>query len=105
MCYVYVYESCVLDDSVTRIHILVDETAKARYQGQAKREGKSLGAWMREAAQEKLEAMASSRRIDSPDELRRFFQACDVRERGSEPDWDEHRRVIDRSRTAGLDAT
>ena len=39
---------------MTRIHIIVKETAKVRYQDQARREGKSLGEWMREAAEEKL---------------------------------------------------
>ena len=90
---------------MTRIHILVDEAEKARYQRQAAREGKSLSGWLREAAREKLEAATSRRPIETPAELRRFFQACDVRERSPEPDWDEHRRVIDRSRATGLDAT
>ncbi len=90
---------------MTRIHILVDEAEKARYRRQAERVGKSLGAWLREAAEEKLAAEASRGRIETPAELHRFFEACDARETHPEPDWDEHRRVIDRSRTTGLDAT
>ena len=35
---------------------VVKETAKVRYEDQAQREGKSLGQWMREAADEKLAA-------------------------------------------------
>ena len=90
---------------MNRIHILVDEAEKARYRQQAEREGKSLGAWLRHAAQQKLAAAEAMTRIESPDDLRRFFEACDAREGRRESDWTEHRRVIDRSRVAGLDAT
>ncbi len=88
-----------------RIHILVDEAEKARYRRQAERERKSLGAWLREAAREKLEVAESQMRIETSDELSRFFDACDAREQRPEPDWAEHRRVIDQSRAAGLSAT
>lgn len=88
----------------TRIHMLVREADKARYRHQAEREGKSLGAWLREAAEEKLEA-ARSRRFESVDELRALFEASDAREREPEPDWDEHTRVIDRSRSSGAEPT
>ncbi len=88
-----------------RIHILVDEAEKARYRRQAERERKSLGAWLREAAREKLEVAESQMRIETSDELSRFFDACDAREHRPEPDWAEHRRVIDQSRAAGLSAT
>ena len=37
-----------------RIHFVVSETAKIAYRAEAHREGKSLGEWMREAADEKL---------------------------------------------------
>lgn len=87
-----------------RIHFLLDEADKARYRQQADREGKSLGAWLREAAEEKLLASESSVIRDVTD-LERFFEACDARESGPEPDWLEHRKVIERSRTAGLDVT
>lgn len=88
----------------TRIHILVREADKVRYGLQAQREGKSLGAWLREAAEEKL-ASAEAHRFDGPEELRSFFGECDARESGVEPDWEEHRKVIDRSRGAGNEAS
>lgn len=90
---------------MARIHIVLDDGDKARYQRQAEREGKSLGAWLREAAEEKLEAAAARVRMDSPDDLRRFFEACDARETRPEPDWEEHRKVLARSRTDGLEVT
>ena len=88
-----------------RIHIVVDAEEKARFRQQARREGKSLGAWLRDAAREKLEAARSEVRIDTPEELQRFFRQSDAREKDREPDWQEHRRVMDRSRVQGLDVT
>lgn len=83
-----------------RIHIVVDEEEKERFRRQAAREGKSLSAWLRTAARERL-----SRRerpaLDDVEELRTFFEACDERETAPEPDWEEHRRVIDRSVRSG----
>lgn len=88
-----------------RIHILLDEADKARYRRQAEREGMSLGAWLREAAEEKLAAAEAARAIRSVEDLRAFFADCDRREARPEPDWREHRRVIERSRSEGLDVT
>lgn len=86
---------------MARIHLLVDEAAKARYRHQAEREGKSLGAWLREAAEEKLEAVEEGR-YETRADLSRFFARCDTVDQPDEPDWDEHRRVIERSRSEGL---
>jgi len=88
----------------TRIHMLVREADKARYKHQAEREGQSLGAWLREAAEEKLEA-ARSRRFDSAEELNSFFETCDAAEGEPEPDWDDHLEVINRSRSGGSEPT
>ena len=61
---------------MSRIHFVVKETAKMAYQSQARREGKSLGEWLREAAEEKL-AAASSRKF-TVEELREFAAKCDA---------------------------
>jgi hypothetical protein len=37
--------------------------------------------------------------------LERFFVECDEREPAPEPDWADHRAVIERSRRDGLDVT
>jgi hypothetical protein len=89
----------------TRIHILLDEADKVRYRQQAEREGKSLGAWLRIAAEERLQASLQGRSLRSRAEMERFFLECDEREDGEEPDWAEHRSVIERSRVQGLDVT
>ena len=89
----------------TRIHIPIDEADKARYRRQAEREGKSLAAWLREAAEDRLRAATKKLDLRSARDLEGFFQACDAREEGPEPDWAEHERVIQRSRREGLEAT
>ena len=90
---------------MSRIHFVVKETAKMAYQSQARREGKSLGEWLREAAEEKL-AAASSRKF-TVEELREFAAKCDaLHPPGSrEPDWSEAKRIIAESKIAGLDTT
>lgn len=85
-----------------RIHFVVSETAKIAYRTEASREGKSLGEWMREAADEKL-AAARPRKF-TVKELARFNAECDQRRSEEpEPEWDESKRVIAESRLAGLE--
>jgi len=88
------------DDVSTRIHVVVDEAEKERFRRRAARRGMTLSAWLREAARERLER---ERRVtlDTLEALGDFFDACDGREGGEEPDWEEHRRVIERSAASG----
>lgn len=88
---------------MARIHFVVKEPDKARYQNQARREQNSLGAWLREAAEEKLRAATRSGRF-TLDDLKRFNVECDAREKGNqEPDWTEHKQTISESKVRGLD--
>lgn len=84
----------------TRIHLVVDEADKERFRRQAAREGKSLSAWLREAARERLRR-GEEPALDTPEALEAFFAACDERESGTEPDWDEHEAAIARSVRSG----
>lgn len=79
---------------MSRIHFVVKESAKIRYQAQAEREGKSLGQWLREAADVKLEA-ARPRKL-TVEELKAFAARCDARHPpgAREPDWAEAKRLI-----------
>ena len=89
---------------MARIHFVVKEPDKARYQTQARRENKSLGAWLREAAEEKLATATRSDRFTLND-LRRFNAECDARETGKqEPDWEVHKRTIAGSKVPNLEA-
>jgi hypothetical protein len=86
---------------MTRIHILLDEAEKERFRQQAEREGKSLAAWLREAARDRLAAAVRRPAIETVPDLRAFFAACTERETSDEPEWDDHRRVIERSIRSG----
>ena len=86
----------------TRIHIVVDQAEKARFSDAARRVGKSLSEWIREAAREKAEA-TDTRALSTREDLERFFEQVDVweSESESEPDWEAHREVIASSRRSG----
>lgn len=88
---------------MARIHFIVKETAKMRYRDQARREGKSLGEWMREAADDKL-ASARPRKF-TVEELREFAARCDARHPpgARELDWPEIKRIIAESRYPDLE--
>lgn len=86
---------------MARIHLLIDEAERERFRRQAEREGKSLAAWLRDAARDRLTAAEPQRQMRTLEELRAFFAACGARETGREPEWDEHRRVIEQSIGSG----
>jgi hypothetical protein len=83
-----------------RIQVLVGEGEQEQFRRQAEREGLSLSAWLRRAGQERLRSRRG-RRISTMRELREFFREIDTREKGREPDWDEHLAVMARSRASG----
>ena len=90
---------------MSRIHFVVKETAKMAYQNQARREGKSLGEWLREAAEEKL-AAAGSRKF-TVEELREFAARCDaLHPPGSrEQSWSEIKKMLVETRYPDYDVT
>ena len=85
-----------------RIHIVVDAEEKERFRARARQEGKTLSEWLRDVAREALVSGRGGPEIRTVAELRKFFQRCDERESGAEPDWDAHERQIDDSRREGL---
>jgi hypothetical protein len=87
----------------TRIQVVLGQEERERFRRQAELEGKSLSSWLREAGRERLDSRRA-RRISSA-QLSSFFRECDARERGREPDWEEHREVIERSRRGGQSLT
>jgi hypothetical protein len=84
-----------------RVHILLGRAEKERFRRWAEREGKTLSEWLREAAREKLAASSAGGALDTREALDSFFAGCDARERGEEPEWPEHRRVIEESIRSG----
>ena len=86
---------------MARIHILIDEAERERFRRQAELEGKSLAAWLRDAARDRLTAAESPLQLRTLERLLAFFAACAARETSREPEWDEHRRVIEQSIGSG----
>lgn len=84
-----------------RIHLMVAAEAKARYRTLASRAGKTLSEWLREAAAEKAAEQEAPGGLHTRAALERFFDECDAREPGDEPDWATHREVIERSKGSG----
>ena len=84
-----------------RVHVVLHPAEKELFRAAAAREGKTLSAWLRDAAQERLAAAERERGLATPQDLEAFFQRCDEREVGREPDWEVHRQVIERSIRSG----
>jgi hypothetical protein len=87
-----------------RVQVLLEESEQEHFRQQAEREGLSLSAWLRQAGQERLRSRRG-RRLSTLRDLRDFFRVVDAREKGREPDWNEHLAVIERSRASGTSGT
>jgi hypothetical protein len=88
----------------TRVQVVMDEMEREAFRSAAAREGLSLSDWLRRAARDRLSSVEPPK-LDSVDSLRAFFGECDDRELGIEPDWHEHRGVIEESMARGRSAT
>ena len=77
-----------------RVQVILEEEEAARFKSQAARESKSLSAWLREAGRTILDLNRTSEKLTDPDSLKRFFKKCNENEKGAEPDWEDHKRLI-----------
>ncbi len=84
-----------------KVQVILDERERDLFQRQAALDGMSLSGWLREAGRDRLERGREGGRLRSAEDLDAFFRECDARETGEEPDWEEQRRVIERSRAGG----
>ena len=87
-----------------RIHLVLDDRERAAFQTRAVAEGRSLSEWLRLAARERLERDGAAQ-INGVEDLAAFFDRCDQRETGREPDWAEHLAIADRSRGQAVGPT
>jgi capsular polysaccharide biosynthesis protein len=100
---VYEHFHDVLNAMAVRVQVILDESERAEFRRQARREGQSLSAWLRQAGQERLRARERAPKFTDRNSLAEFFERCDRHAgAGPEPDWVEHRRVIEQSRLEGL---
>lgn len=87
---------------MARIQLIIPDEDRDRFSQQARREGMTFSAWLRVAARERLEERQRRARVDSPENLERFFAECDARRGyGVEPDWEEHLQTLRQSVTSG----
>lgn len=77
-----------------RVQVILEEKEAARFKAQALKESKSLSAWLREAGSKMLETNQQRQPLTNSDSLKFFFQKCNQREHGTEPDWEEHKRLV-----------
>ena len=83
--------------------MVIPDADKYRFAHQARREGMSLSAWLREAAHERLERSLEFKKFQSAEEVREFLHQCHERAGpGREPDWEEHLTVMNESKSRGL---
>jgi hypothetical protein len=92
-------------NSIVRVQVLIEEREREAFRRVAKREGKSLSGWLRESALDRLEATKAAAKVSSVAHLKEFFKSCDLREKGREPDWEEHLNTIEQSRKTGRSGT
>ena len=91
---------------MARVQLIMPDADRDRFVEQARREGMSLSAWIRAAARERLETRQRVKLFESPDDVREFFRHCaSLDGPETEPDWSEHRRVMNESRGTGAAGT
>ena len=85
---------------MVRVQIIIPDQDRERFARQAQREGMTFSAWLRAAAEARVEEQR--RRFSSPVELEEFFRRCDALDGPEvEPEWSEHLSVIGMSRATG----
>ncbi len=87
-----------------KIQVVLSEGERDQLRRQAALEGLPLSTWLRRAGLQCLARAQTASRLDSAEALAIFFEQCDAREQGREPDWEKHLAVIGRSRVTGLAA-
>lgn len=99
---IHTAQSCVssLHMGATRIQVVVDEGEREAFRRQAEREGLSLSAWLRELGRQRVEA--DRPKIRTVDELRAFLDRVPARS-GTEPDWEDAKRIIEAGTVTDLE--
>ena len=83
---------------MARVQLIIPDEDRERFVHQARREGMTFSAWLRAAARDRLEERQRAKRFQSSEDLKRFFEKCAEREGpGVEPDWEEHKREMEKS--------
>ena len=91
---------------MARVQLVMADEDRDRFVHQARQEGMSLSAWLRAAAHERLKRRLSVKQFQSPEDVEAFFRSCAVlKGPETEPEWNEHLRVMSESRSRGATRT
>ena len=94
------YDECVYSLELlmsVRVQVVLEEEERAAAAGAARAEECSLSAWMRASARDRLRNGHAT--VPSVQALEDLFARCSERDRGEEPAWSEHLRVMAASRS------
>jgi hypothetical protein len=83
-----------------RVQVILEERDALKFRSQATKESKSLSAWLRDAGKKMLEIRGVAPLADV-ESLKLFFKGCREREKGREPEWEEHKQNILRAYKSG----
>ena len=87
---------------MAEVRVSLGDGELERFGAQAEREGMTLSEWLRAAAVKRLEDTQRADYFNSTIKVGAFFEGCDALKRPeSEPDWEDHMKVIERSRAGG----
>ena len=78
----------------TRVQVILQEEEASRFKAQARKESKSLSAWLRSAGKKAMELSRNERKLTDAASLKKFFKECNEDERGKEPDWGVQKDLI-----------
>ena len=90
---------------MARVQLVMPDGDRLLFMEEARKEGMSLSAWLRAAGRQRMEAQRKTGRFRSVEEFDAFIRqvhAIHGPNPGPEPDWEEHKQVINASRTRGL---
>lgn len=91
---------------MARVQLIMPDKDRDRFVHQARSEGMTLSAWLREAAHQRLGRQQESRPFETGKDLRDFFRQCDeLKGPPTEPEWEQQLQVIGQSRGRGASGT
>jgi hypothetical protein len=77
-----------------RIQVILDDDEALSFRSQARRESKSLSAWLRDAGALALRMQREKGSLNTTEALKKFFQESNQREKGTEEDWEDQKKLI-----------
>ena len=91
------------------VQLTLSDDESERVKKQAQKEGITAEAWVTAAVldrlrlREEVSYLGTGRRFQSAEEMQEFWKRCNaVAGPGREPDWEEHLKAINESRSKGL---